>query len=202
MIVVVADNKIEFTVRGLLGRTASLGIRDLREPEYDIRRNGRDPGCRCEAHNFLRLFINQYNFALVMFDREGSGSADPREQIEAEVEGLLSANGWQGRCAVVVFDPELESWVFSDSPHVGEVLGWRTKSAGLSDWLRAKGLLGPDQIKPQRPKEAMEAALKESRTAFSSSLYKQLAQKVGLNRCQDPSFAKFKDVLRKWFPPA
>ncbi|MFB3133348.1 MAG: hypothetical protein ACE10K_12585, partial [Rhodothermales bacterium] len=53
--------------------------------------------------------------------------------------------------------------------------------------------------KPQRPKEAVEAVLRATDTPRSSSLYRQLAQKVSLNRCDDPAFLKLKSTLQEWF---
>jgi hypothetical protein len=45
----------------------------------------------------------------------------------------------------------------------------------------------------------MEAALREVRIPRSSSLYGQLAEKVGLQRCADESFRRFGNVLVSWF---
>jgi hypothetical protein len=53
--------------------------------------------------------------------------------------------------------------------------------------------------KPDRPKEAMEEALRRSRTPRSSSLYAELARKVGVQRCVDSAFQQFRDMLCRWF---
>ena len=148
----------------------------------------------------LRAAANRYAHALVVFDREGCGhEALPREKVENMVEQKLSRTGWGDRASVIVLDPELEVWVWSDSPHVESILGWRDRSLGLLEWLFGQGFLRSGQAKPERPKEAMIEALRTVRKPRSSSLYQQLAQKVSLQRCIDPSFVKFKDTMRRWF---
>ena len=76
----------------------------------------RDSGCYNESHEFLRPFVRLYRFALVVFNREGSGrEMMNRVEIERVVENRLSLSGWDERSATVVLDPELEIWVWSDS---------------------------------------------------------------------------------------
>lgn len=115
------------------------------------------------------------------------------------MESRLSQSGWGERASVVVPDPELETRVWSDSPQVSEVLGWAGKQPDLVTWLISKRLLAPDEIKPDRPKEAMDLALREVRKSKSSALFQQLAQSVSLERCGDPAFLKLKNILRRWF---
>ena len=90
--------------------------------------------------------------------------------------------------------------MWSGSPHVDTVLGWEGKQPDLRAWMVSEGLLLPDQIKPNRPKESVEQALRLVSRARSSSRYFELAKRVSLNRCADPSFAKLKHTLRGWFP--
>ncbi len=106
--VLVTDQDMLETTKGLLGRTASLGIRTI---EYAIAKHlNRDSGCRTNASQYLRSYISNYDYALVMFDREGCGNDDSREEIQSEVETDLAANGWRDRSKVIVIDPELETW--------------------------------------------------------------------------------------------
>lgn len=63
-----------------------------------------------------------------------------------------------------------------------------------------RGWLREGQVKPDRPKEAFLAALREARKQRSPSLYRQLAEEVSLRRCQDAAFGEFKDIMRGWFP--
>jgi hypothetical protein len=122
-------------------------------------------------------------------------------ELERQVEGQLMVNGWNDRAAVVVLDPELEVWVWTDSPRVDEALGWQRKDPALRQWLRERGELQPDQQKPPRPKEAVEIALRQARLPRSSSIYFQLAMSLPFGRCTDPAFLRLRDLLRRWFAP-
>jgi hypothetical protein len=134
-------------------------------------------------------------------DREGSGQeAKSREQLEEDLETGLSASGWENRAAAIVLDPELEVWIWTDSPHVDHELGWSGQKKRLRSWLRVRSLWRQDALKPDRPKEAMEATLKHVRKPRSSAIYQSLAEKVGLTKCVDPAFLKLRSVLLEWFP--
>ena len=98
-----------------------------------------------------------------------------------------------------MLDPELEAWVWSDSPHVDDVAGWKNRRPSLRRWLISQDYLQEGATKPG-PKEALEAALRTVRKPRSASLYRQLAEKVSLRRCNDPSFLELKTVLTAWFP--
>jgi len=200
LVLLLADRNMVSALQGLLERHESLAIR-LVEAEFFVHPD-RDPACLLRSHEFLRPFVKQYDHALVLFDREGCGKERlSREELERQVEGRLSASGWERRSAAVVLDPELEVWVWSDSPHVEDVLGWTGRIPGLRSWLDNQGLFELADAKPRRPKEAMQMALRASRKPRSSSLYFQLAKRVSLTGCIDPAFRKFRDTLQSWFPP-
>jgi len=200
VIFLVADRHMEAVLEGLLGRPQSLSIRAI---TYVIRTHPeKDPGCYLTAHDFLRPFSRRYRHSLVMFDREGCGSdAGSRETLEKELEGRLARNGWPERARAIVIDPELEAWVWSDSPQVDRMLGWADVAPDLRQWLTQQGLLQETHIKPVRPKEAMQAALRNVRKPHSSAIFRQLAENVSLRRCSDPAFQKLKTTLQSWFPP-
>jgi len=149
---------------------------------------------------FLAVSAGAASFALVVFDREGCGRIEPRETIEKEVEARLAANGWANRSAAVVIDPELEAWVWSDSPHVQTALRWTKGRPQLEEWLVQKGYRHPEQQKPHQPKKAVEDLLRLSKTPRSSSIYRELAEQVSFQRCTDPAFLKLRQVLKQWFP--
>lgn len=199
LLVLVADRNMEMAVRGVLARGKSLGIRQV---SADVRRHPEhDSGCWQGGVEFLTVFIQQYRHALLVFDREGCGQdEDPAEHIESELEGDLERAGWGDRAAVIVPDPELEVWVWSDSPHVERELGWSGRQPNLHAWLCEEGYLQPGQIKPSRPKEALEAALREVGKSRSSALFAALAERVSLKKCQDRAFIKLKEMLGGWFP--
>lgn len=199
LIVLTADKNMEFSVKGVLERPRALGISDIKFQIYP--HPHRDPGCRLEGHEFLRTFSKRFCHALVMFDREGCGNDSlSRVELERVVEENLSKSGWEDRAAAVVINPELEIWLWSDSPEVDAALGWKGKSPSLRSWLLEKGFLNNGPLKPSPPKDAVEAALKEVYKPRSAAIYKKIAESVSLKRCQDPAFLKLKEKLTQWFP--
>jgi len=195
LVVLVADKN--YAIKGILSRPQALSIRQI---NFDIFVHPQhDPGCLNDAAYFLRTFLTQYHHALILFDREGCGRENlTREELEAQVEKALYHTGWQ-QAAVVVLDPELEIWVWSDSPQVIEILGWKNKQPDLISWLRSKGFWRHNEPKPTHAKESLEAALKQVRKPHSSILYQQLAEKVSFERCTDKAFQKLKTTLQNWF---
>jgi len=200
LVVVVPCLDIQESVGALLRRVQALHIHPV---SWLIARHRlRDSGVFRQCHEFLRPFQRSARYALVICDREGCRRpSDTRENLEGEIERRLRLNGWADRSAAVVIDPELEAWFWSDSPHVRQVLGWSARFGKLSAWLAQQGYLLPGQRKPARPKEAVEKALCRTGQRRSSSLYRELAEHAAFETCADPAFAKFKSVLRAWFPP-
>lgn len=198
LVVLVPCGNMEHTVKGLLSRTESLGIRPVsyrlfKHPE-------RDPGCCLRGADFLRGYADTCKHGLLLFDREGCGRENlSREDLEAQVNARLRRSGWDDRAAVVVLDPELEIWVWSDSPHVDGILGWTGRQPTLRAWLVQEGFIEENQIKPSRPKEAMRQALRIVRKPATLAMFQQLAMKVRFRTCQDPAFLKLTNVLRQWF---
>jgi hypothetical protein len=201
LIVLVADKNMEFAIKGILENHHKLKIQPLPEMRRRILGGLQDGGCFRRCDDFLRSFSGLYKYALVMLDREGSGQEDlSRVEIENHIEKRLAATGWGERAKAIVFDPELEIWVWSDSPQVDEVLGWVTHQPDLRNWLIENNWLKAGETKPKRPKEAVEAVLREVKRSKSSSIYFALAQRVSFGRCTDPAFLKLKNQLREWFP--
>jgi len=199
LLVLTAGNNDRFAIEGLLSRPQRLGIRPI-AAQVRTRAGWRDADVMLRCHDFLRSQQRLASFGLVVFDREVCDRVDSREAIELEVEARLAASGWLNRSAAIVIDPELEVWFWSDSPHVEAALGWTTGRASLEAWLVRKGYLKPGQQKPRRPKEAVEDLLALSKTPRSSSIYRDLAERVSFQRCTDRAFVKLTGVLRQWFP--
>lgn len=199
LVILVADRNMEYTMKGLLSRPRALKIREI---TYDIFGHPQhDSGCLLYGCDFLRPFVNQYNHALIMLDHEGCGQEQQiRTALEEGIEKQLSSSGWNDRAVAIVIEPELENWVWSDSPHVDSILGWAGRQPDLKIWLNIQGFLNEGQSKPIHPKKAMAKALKNAQKAHSSALFLQLAQKVSVDRCTDSAFVKLKTVLAKWFP--
>jgi len=199
LVILVADNNMKSALQGILSQYESIGSRRI---SYDIYVHiYHDPGCLRDSHNFLRPFINRYQFAIVMFDRIGCGKEEnSREEIEEIVETNLSRNGWADRSIAVVLNPELEVWVWSRACIVEEILGWQNREQTVSDWLTSKSFIRDGEFSPRSPKEAMEAVLKTVRKPRSSSIYQQLAQTANLDDCDEPSYNKLSTFLRNRFP--
>jgi hypothetical protein len=199
LIVLVPDKNMEASVRGLLGRFKALGIRQL--DHRLLVHPGRDPGCLGQGHDLLRPFTRQYAHALVLLDREGCGrETESREALEDSVERKLQSSGWGHRARAIVIDPELEIWVWSDSPHIPAALGSKDDLPTVRRWLIDHDLWTEGRPKPDDPKAAMERILRINSRPRSSSIYEELARKVGLQRCQDLAFLKLRETLVAWFP--
>jgi hypothetical protein len=200
LLILAADRDMEYTLHGLLTRQKSLQIRPV---SYDIFTHPqRDPGCWNDAHNFLRPFTKQYDYALVLFDHVGSGQEKISvDRLVPKLEEALKINGWKDEHAkVIVLQPELEVWVWGRSPKIDECLGWAGRRPDLRTWLRAKTWWDAEEIKPAQPKEAMQAALREVRKPLSPALYQKLAEQVSFKECADPAFQRLWSILKAWFP--
>jgi hypothetical protein len=200
LIVLVPGRDEREVLDGLLGaRRTSLAIRDLR---YEVvTASMRDPGCFRNAPAILRPFCERAAHALVVFDHFGSGQSDREAaRVEEDLRGRLAANGWDDRGEVLVIEPKLETWVWSASPVVDEILGWGERQPPLRQWLKEHGGWSDDRHKPPNPKTSVEAALREARIPRSPRLYRRLAERVSLARCHDQSFQRLVGLLRDWFP--
>jgi hypothetical protein len=135
----------------------------------------------------------------VVLDRHGCGVSAAPDEIQAQLVAALAKSGWAGRSCAIAIDPELEVWVWSDSPSIARPLGWDSHS-GLLSFLRGRGLWPEDAPKPPDPGRALREALRATNTPRSSSLYTDLAARVSFRRCPDPAFMRLLCALREWFP--
>ena len=199
LVILVPDRTFRLVVSTLIRRHASLAIRPM---SLDIHAHTQfDPGCLRNCHEFLKPFLPTHSHALVLFDKHGCGRETvPAVDLEQEVEERLSRSGWEGNACAVVVDPELEVWVWSDSPEVVRCLGWVGRQPPLRERLRQEGLWESGSAKPADPKAAMILALREAGIAPPGPAFKQLAASVGLRRCTDHAFVRFREILQRWFP--
>lgn len=200
LILSVADTYQEHVMKALLPRLPVTAT--TREFSYDIIVNpGHDPGSYNESHDLLRSYINQYAYALVLLDYEGSGVEHLKTADEAAgaIEELLYKNGWEQRSAAIVIRPELENWMWVDNPNVERAFGWDTEIS-LYTWAQNEGYIDAQSNKPFRPKETLEMALRLSGTPKSASIYKRIATNVSFKACKDVSFNRLLDYLKTWFP--
>ena len=155
LVCLVADKNMEATLSGLFSRPQSLGIRQI-ATEVLVHHH-RDPGCFYSPEDLLAGYSSEAQNALVVLDYAWEGvPADSAESLESQMESRLAPLGLFPWAVPVVIDPELESWVWSPSPHVDNALGWRGRSPGLRDALHAQGLWPPEATKPPDPKAAVE----------------------------------------------
>lgn len=201
LIVLVPDNDIEQTIRGLLDRPQDLRISPITWEL--IKHPNHDPGCFNDGHNLLRTYHNRADYALSIFDHDGSGQEQKLPQeVEEETKLLLAKNGWSDRAEVVVIQPEIEEWIWSGSPVIDRVMGWSGLTPTLRDWLTNNGYYSdPGQVKPDHPKEAFRSALKESRKKPSAALFRQMADRVDFTNCEDRAFNRLLNILHNWFSP-
>jgi len=202
LVVLAADNQMQEALRGILSRPQSLAIAPISFEVFS--HPNKDPGCRKKAHEFLRSLRSDYRYGLVLFDYDGCGAshtAGPGE-VASAVDRRLQQSGWGDRARCVVIDPELEVWVWSNSQEVDRCLGWGNTSRRLRDWLRKNGHWPADSAKPPAPKKAMEDALRYAQLPHSSSIFRELANSVSLEGCEDDSFQHFRRILQRWVPPS
>lgn len=180
----------------LARRRQSLGIREI--SFRFVKHPQRDPGCFHTGPQLLQPYQGRADHALVVLDHEGSGQERrSTEDVRADLSQRLRVSGWGDRAEVLVIEPELEIWIWSDSPEVDRALRW-TKGS-LRKWMAERQIWPEGELKPSRPKESLEAALRQVSVRRSAAIYRQLAGSVGLERCTDPSFERFKSILRSWF---
>lgn len=191
---------MDAAVSALLDRPQSIGIRPVTHrigthPE-------RDPGCFHKGPDFLRLFRSQARHALIILDFAWDGApASTGIHLEKALDRKLNQAGMGEWAKAVVIDPELEAWVFAQSPHVARILGVEGTAAGLRKELENRALWARDEAKPRDPKAAMEWTLRQTRQPRSSSIYGRLATKVSTASCADRAFVRFRSQLQEWFPP-
>lgn len=201
LVVLVADVQQEKTLKTLLQeRQHSLGIRTI---TFDIHVHPlRDPAVFKEGDSFLVPFAASYDYALVVLDAAWDGApAGGPSHLQTDLRRRMAARGWdENRCQVIVIEPELEAWVWTQSSVVPTVLRttWpdiRALAAQLRCWDQ-------DNPKPNRPKELLEVLLRQQRRARSSALFIELARQVTLDGCQDTAFVLLRKTLREWFGTA
>jgi len=199
LICLVADKNMEAVMEGLFARPQALNIHTI---GYDVVVHPRrDPGCFHEAAEILKTYHSSHAHALALLDQAWQGApASTGLELEEMLRERFRRTGLYGWAEVVVIDPELEIWVFGDSPWVDRCLGWSGRNMPLRAWLRSEQLWPVAAQKPTVPKVAVERSLRELRRPRSSSIYRDLASNVSLDRCTDAAFLRLRALLQMWFP--
>jgi hypothetical protein len=203
----VADSNMAAAFRGYFGRNQwhqSLGCSPFDfNPEIGgdliVDEGGNDPGVFTKGHELLRPYLGSHERAVVALDCEWEGSPG-KDKIVQHVTVNLIGTGWPEHAVkVIAIDPELENWLWQDNPHVADALRYKGQPP-LRQWLAQVGVWPQGLAKPPRPKEAAEWVLKQTRQPRSSSIYQQLASRIGINGCTDASFVELHSTLKTWFP--
>jgi len=198
LVVVVADKDIEQSIAGVLSRPKAVGMRIV---DYVLAVHpNRDPGCYETGDQLAAAFAAECTHALVVFDRDWQGApSSDADVLSAHVEQKLTTR-WRDRARCIVIDPEVEQWVWSDSPHVAEAVSWPGSTADLRCWLQGEGLWPAEVTKPPDPKAAFLKALRKVRKPPSCAIFARLAATVSFGRCSDSAFLRVLTTLRGWFP--
>lgn len=201
----VADKTMRETFLGFLGRadrSAQLHCGDfLFDPAEDLffAAGQNDPGLWTRAGELLRPFVHSHQKAVVALDCEWEGSPGQQAIID-RVTTLMVEAGWsQDRFVVIAIDPELENWIWQDSPVIDTELR-HPGPQGLRAALVERGLWPLGLNKPPRPKELLLQIQEENRVKKSSSVFRRIAAAVGIGGCVDAEFQKLKQKLAAWFP--
>lgn len=203
-IFLLADSNMQAAFTGFLTRDKfhlSLGIRKFDfDPKHDIIvHKERDPGVYKSAHQELDRYQNDYQYAVIVLDKEWKNSPGVKKTQEHINKNMISTGWDKNRFVVIVIDPELEAWILQDNPHVVEVLGFK-QELSLKQWLNNKGLWDDLSSKCPDPKAAIEAIAKISKTPRSSAIYQKITSKISVKNCIDPAFTLLCETLRRWFP--
>ena len=200
LVCIVADGQIEATISALLDRPRALGIRPI--TKEIVRHPNSDPGCYERPTDILRGYRKDADHALIILDHAWQGvPTGSGTELESLIEDKLGREDMAGWAVPVVIEPELEAWVFSASPHVDQILGWKGREPGLRRALEDRNLWMPEDSKPADPKTALEWATRKAGKRRDTPIYRELARRVSTRGCRDPAFLRLKRLLQGWFPP-
>lgn len=199
VVFLVADGGMEQMLRGFFGRDHFH--RSLRcgpftfDPAKDVVvAPTKDPGVYGTARELLRPYEHSHERAVVMLDADWAGSPGATT-IQAQIKAAL-ADVWD-EFAVIVIEPELEAWIWQDSPHLAEVL----KCPDFRALLERSGHWPADAPKPPDPKGALDHLRRRYKVKVFNADFGKIAARVSVRHCQDAAFRQLCDHLRTWFPP-
>ena len=192
----------------ILSRSQSLGIRPVSVKFIPDPLRDSSP----QAVELLRPFLTSAGRALVVRDFAGSGwESRGVAELAGALRTELERNGWvPERVAVLIAEPEIESWLRLASAHLHSLLqdrarrnredipGWNGK---LEEALRIHGGLDANG-KAVAPKEVFRYLLRHYGIPPSNALFEYLGNRESLSGCVVPSFVRFLEIMRRWFPKA
>lgn len=138
---------------------------------------------------------------MVVQDREWGGK--DAAEIRSHIRHNLVRNGWQDENVdIVVIEPELEMWLWQDTPLIAQVFNNFNHQpfTSLRKWMENEGWWLSTDLKPVRPKEAFEMLARRAKLPRSGALYQKIAEQISVRRCTDPTFRQLRETLQRWFP--
>lgn len=201
----VADKTMRETFLGFLSREdrdRQLGCSSfLFDPAEDLffAAGQNDCGLNKRADALLSAFRHSHHKAVVALDCEWDGSPGQAEIIKNILTQLLESGWAADEVIVIAIEPELEQWIWQDSPVLADELRMDAPR-GLKAALSERGLWPQDAAKPPLPKELFIQLRRENNVKLSSSVFKRIAAKVPVAACQDSEFRRLVNQLQLWFP--
>lgn len=201
----VADKSIGETFIGFLSRPdreEMLGCGPFAfDPREDVFvANGQnDPGIYNRGGELLRPFQHTHHKAVLVLDCDWDASPGQTAIID-NVTRQLTESGWAADAvAVIAIDPELEQWIWQDSPILANELRLNAPQ-GLKAALQARDLWPQQLPKPPAPKELFNQLRRENNVKVSSSTFRRIASRVPIAACRDSEFLRLVAQLQAWFP--
>jgi len=177
------------------------------DDERDLFRIGgcTDPGLYDNAHENLRTHQRTHERAIVVIDAQFPGTPGTDDVAAAAVRerilGNLHSSGWTNdRIEVVVIQPMLEAWLWSESDHVSAIFGV-ARYDDLRTNLVAQGVWEAGANKPSNFKEATAIAARIKHQVSDAALFRRVFTCARtLNGCAEPGFNRLRTTLQAWFP--
>ncbi|ROM87185.1 MULTISPECIES: methylation-associated defense system protein MAD4 [Pseudomonas] len=158
-----------------------------------------DSGLNKRADSLLSAFLHSHKKAVVVLDCDWDGSPGQGAIIQ-NITTQLHESGWAlGDIVVIAIEPELEQWIWQDSPVLADELRIAAPD-GLKVALGERGLWPQNVAKPPSPKELFIQLRRENNVKLSSSVFKRIAANVPIAACQDSEFLRLVSQLQLWFP--
>ncbi|MCK5664529.1 MAG: hypothetical protein KAI17_13650 [Thiotrichaceae bacterium] len=163
-----------------------------------------DYGVWKNVHKYLAPLKTSYEKAVILLDAQFPGSPGA-DIIKQDITENMLASGWQQEDFTIgIFDPELEALLWqANIDLLADIIKFQTQQIGLSQWLIDEGWLQEGVIVPEKPKEALEAAIKlnlAGKNIRHSVVCKQFAQHSKLEDCIDLGFKVLVQQFQSWFP--
>ncbi|WP_098023489.1 hypothetical protein [Streptomyces sp. st115] len=173
--------------------------------ERDIKvSDNKDSELPVRAGALLQPWRGEYERAIVVMDHAYAG-APPVVEIRKRISEQLE-DFWP-QYEVVVIEPELENWFWSDHTEViKKALVWRPRKGDERtprQVLEDAGLWIQGRDKPDDPKGAVEYLHRLKYTGpKNNGIFRRFAEQVpSVRGCTDASFRQLTAALAAWFPP-